>query len=209
LTGASGVYLYVKQAARRGRLEVRPVPLLIGAGGAVAAFVLIGEIFPRFSLERLGEETARLQAASYNPKGGSTYVIGDPSQRSLIGQFAFAPFALLTALYRPFLFEAYNPQMVVNGIETLAFAGLTARAVWSRRLGTLGDLLSRYPIVAMCVSFVVVFGVAVGLTAANLGTLSRYRMPLVPFFAVFLVLVAMPPPKVARTRTSDLRARAA
>jgi hypothetical protein len=35
---------------------------------------------------------------------------------------------------------------------------------------------------------VLLFGMAVGLTTTNLGTLSRYRMPLVPFFAALLVL---------------------
>jgi hypothetical protein len=42
-----------------------------------------------------------------------------------------------------------------------------------------------------CAAFTLTLGVAVGLATTNLGTLSRYRMPLVPFFvAMVLVWVA-------------------
>jgi hypothetical protein len=38
--------------------------------------------------------------------------------------------------------------------------------------------------------FVVGLGIGVGLTTTNLGTLSRYRMPLVPFFGLLLMALA-------------------
>ena len=45
------------------------------------------------------------------------------------------------------------------------------------------------PVLMFCATFVVTLGIAVGLATTNLGTLSRYRMPLVPFFATLLLLV--------------------
>jgi len=40
--------------------------------------------------------------------------------------------------------------------------------------------------------FVMAFGIAVGLASSNLGTLSRYRSPLVPFFVVLLLVLGKP-----------------
>lgn len=192
LLGAAGVYVYTHRAARAGRLEFRPVALVIGSIVALAGVLAVGELFPRFSIERLGSETARMQAAAFNPKGGSTYVIGDPSQRSVLGQLAYAPLALFTGLYRPLIIESRNAMMVVNGLETTALLAFTAYAGWRRTPQQMWRTAVRYPILTLCLSFVIVFGVAVGLTSANLGTLSRYRMPLVPFLATILVVLSAP-----------------
>jgi hypothetical protein len=45
------------------------------------------------------------------------------------------------------------------------------------------------PFLVFCVVFVITFGIAVGLTSTNLGTLSRYRSPILPFFAVLLLVL--------------------
>jgi hypothetical protein len=45
------------------------------------------------------------------------------------------------------------------------------------------------PLLVFAFMFVLGLGVAVGLTSTNLGTLSRYRVPLVPFFASLLVVL--------------------
>ncbi len=40
--------------------------------------------------------------------------------------------------------------------------------------------------------FKIGFGIAVGLTSTNLGTLSRYRSPILPFFAILLLVLQKP-----------------
>ena len=40
-----------------------------------------------------------------------------------------------------------------------------------------------------CAVFVLTFAVAVGLSTLNLGTLSRYRIPMMPFFTVLLFVL--------------------
>ena len=45
------------------------------------------------------------------------------------------------------------------------------------------------PLFLACVVFVVVFGCTVGIAQLNLGTVSRYRIPLLPFLVAALVIV--------------------
>lgn len=45
------------------------------------------------------------------------------------------------------------------------------------------------PFLSMCAGFTATFGVVVGLATTNLGTLSRYRAPMVPFFVGMLLVV--------------------
>ena len=195
---ATGVYAYLTRASRQGQLGIRPLTLVVGGILTIGACLAIGEIFPRFSLDRLAAETARLQAASLNPMGGSTYAIGDPTAHSFWAQVSYVPQAILTGIYRPLLLEARNPQMLINALETSAFLGLTVYALWSRSITELWRVFVRYPILSFCVVFVVVFGAATGLTAANLGTLSRYRMPLIPFFVTAMVVWIWAPVTVRR-----------
>lgn len=187
--GATGAYVYAARAFQQGRVKIRPVALVVGGALIIGGMLVVGEVYPQFSLDRLAQETARLQSASLNPQGGSTYAIGDPSAQTTLGQLVHVPMALLTGIYRPFLFEARNVQMAINGLETAAFLGLTVFAVWRRPPSALWRTVLQYPVLTFCISFVLVCGVATGLTAVNLGTLSRYRMPLVPFLATTLVLL--------------------
>ena len=108
--------------------------------------------------------------------------MGNPTQTTLVGQLAFAPLALVTSLFRPFLFEADSFLVAVNALETAAILFLTIRALARRGFGGAWRLISESPMLVFFTLFTLGFGVAVGLTTTNLGALSRYRVPLVPFF---------------------------
>lgn len=187
--GSAGLYVYWRRSIRNGRVTVRPVMLLLSVAVAIGGIALIGEIFPRYSLEGLMDETARLQSAGFSNKHGSNYQIGDPTNRTVLGQLLFAPVALFTALYRPLIIEVSNPMMLVNALETSALLGYTLWIGLRSRLTSLIGGFVRHPGLVFCIAFVVLLGVPVGLTSANLGTLSRYRIPLVPFQAALMIVL--------------------
>jgi hypothetical protein len=137
--------------------------------------------------------------------GGSTYAMGDSSKTTLMGQLVFAPFALLSSLFRPFLFEARNAQMLANALETTVILVLTGMIFLRRRLADIWTTVSRTPMLMLCLVFVLTFAVAVGLTTTNLGTLSRYRMPLVPFLCVLLVALRQPMTRTVSDRAGPAR----
>lgn len=169
--------------------NVLAVPVLVVFGLVLTAGIVIalGELFERFAVDNLVDEAARLQGSSRTTTGGTDYSLGDPSERTLLGQLAFAPLALATALFRPFFFEVRGALPLLNAMETLVFALLFIRWLAQERSKVLKSLISE-PWLGFSAAFTLVLGLGVGLSTTNLGTLSRYRMPLVPFFLLVLLI---------------------
>ncbi len=189
VSAAVWYYWHRFRHARSDSVLARPLQVVVGLGLGVGGVIVIGQVFPRFAFDALGEQLALQQELSRTHAGGSTYVLGDPSQSTLLGQLAFAPEALLAALFRPFIVEASNLQIFVNALETTALTLLLVRLLWKERWARLWAHVSASPVLMFFLAFTVIFGVAVGLGTTNLGTLSRYRMPLVPFFAGLILVL--------------------
>ena len=111
---------------------------------------------------------------------------------SLMGQLAYAPAALLFALFRPTLFEVRNLLILANSVETTLLTLLFLRLILTRNVGDVRRQMTEDPFLVFCVVFVVAFGTAVGLASTNVGTLSRYRAPLLPFFVALLLVLLRP-----------------
>jgi hypothetical protein len=92
--------------------------------------------------------------------------------------------------------------MLVSALETTALTILFASILLRRNLGDFRRELANQPFLVFCVVFVVGFGLAVGLGSSNLGTLSRYRSPLLPFFVVLLLVLRKPSRALAPARTA-------
>lgn len=187
---AGGSWYYWARSLTRGRVAIRPayfaVATLLGVGG----IVLLGQHFPEYSLDNFTARTTDLQ--QLGRRGGSSFGSSGDVPTTLIGQFAYAPAALLTSLFRPFLFEVHNAPSLVNAVETTVLALLFARIFVTRSLGKVRRQILDDPFLVFCFVFVAAFGIAVGLASSNLGTLSRYRSPLLPFFVVLLVVLGRP-----------------
>lgn len=185
---AAAAMFYIRRASRRGAVTIRPVYLLLGAALAVGGLVLLGRLFPEYAVDSLAENLSRQQTVGQRVTGGSTYSIATGEQRSITGQLAFAPVAIVTALFRPFAFEFHNAPSFIAAVEMTLITLLAVRALVKRSWrGLLGQVLNS-PILAFCVVFTLAFGLGVGLGTTNMGTLSRYRMPLMPFWATLLVV---------------------
>lgn len=174
-----------------GSVAIAQKPLyVVGAAiVAIGGMFALGELFPQYSIDALGEETAQMQEAGAGAEGGSYYAMGDPEETSLAGQLAFAPVALTASLFRPFIFEAHNAVAVINGLEMTVVLGLWFRILWVRGLRQSWRLLRQSPFLIFCVVFVVLFGLGVGLATTNLGTLSRYRVPMMPLYLLTLMML--------------------
>jgi hypothetical protein len=191
---AAGVWLYWGVALRTRGAEnvVRPVYFAIAAAATVGGELALGELFPRFSVEGLGEEAARLQGVGQDISGGSNYLIGDESQRTLQGQLAFAPIALVTAFFRPFPFEVNNGLSAVASAETSLLLFFLVRTVIRTSWRAAWRTVRASPLLMFCLTFAVVLGIGVGLGTTNMGTLSRYRSPLLPYLALIVAVLSAP-----------------
>lgn len=160
------------------------------AVAGVAGLVLATGPGSQLSLLRLPELIVA-EGALYDlvPDAGSTLatpLITEPSWPALLRVW---PQALVTALYRPYVWEAPGIVGVVAAVENLVLLLLTGRAVLLLSLhGALRRVL-RSPLFLMCLAFVAIFALGVGASTPSLGALSRYRMPMMPFFVALLAIV--------------------
>ena len=188
LAGSS--WYYWARSLERGRVRIRPTHFAVAAVLGVGGIVVFGQYFPEYAIDNFTVRTSGLQ--QLGRRGGSAFTLGGETPSTLVGQFAYAPGALLTALFRPLIFEAHNVPTLVNAMETAVFTVLFARILFTRNLGKVLRQIGDNPLLVFCVVFVMAFGIAVGLASSNLGTLSRYRSPLLPFFVVLLLVLGKP-----------------
>jgi len=188
---AAAVWYYANRARHSPAASILSYPwrIAVGLGFAIGALIALGQLFPRYAVDTIGEQIAMQQQAFQHNVGGSTYVLGDPTQTTALGQLVFVPEALVAAFFRPFLFEANSPQILVNALETTVLSFILVRVVWKKRFAWVWGHLRASPVLMFFLAFSVIFGVAVGLSTANLGSLSRYRVPLVPFFAGIILIL--------------------
>jgi hypothetical protein len=189
---AGGSWLYWARSIKQGRFRVRPVYFVAAGILGIGGIVLLGHYFPQYALESLTTRTAELQQIGRTHRGGSSYELGSEIPTTLAGQFAYAPAALASSLFRPAFFEVHNVLMLANALETTALTLLFAYILLRRNVGSIRRQVAGQPFLVFCVVFVMAFGIAVGLASSNLGTLSRYRSPLLPFFVVLLLVLRRP-----------------
>ena len=93
---------------------------------------------------------------------------------------ALGPQAVNISLFRPYLWEVSNPLMLLSALEGLVFLFLTLYLLVRIRWKLFTYL--RMPNVLFCLIFALVFAFAVGVSTFNFGTLSRYKIPMMPYY---------------------------
>lgn len=193
---AAAWWTYMNAIGGDGRIAKvlsRPLVLVSTAAGVAIGLTVLGLLFPRFALDNIAEEAARLQHFGTVRAGtGSNYEFGDTTQNTAQAQLSFAPLGLLYALVRPVPFEVHNPMMLVNSIETGVLTCFLFLSLRRKGLQGFWSALTQSHVLSFCVTFVIVFGAAVGIATTNVGTLSRYRVPMMPFYALALFLMSRP-----------------
>lgn len=166
-----------------------PFVLVLIVVSGFYAVVKIGEDDKRYALENLSR-TARITAYDigfYTGKNaGSGYSLGELDD-SFTGMLKLAPAAVNVSLFRPYLWEVRNPLMALSAAESFVLFILTLYILFRKRslfFRALGD-----PNVLFCLVLSVTFAFAVGVSTFNFGTLARYKIPLLPFYALALILI--------------------
>jgi len=119
---------------------------------------------------------------------GSGYSLGelDGSISSLI---RIAPKGLMVTYFRPYLWEVRNPLMLLSSLEGIIFLMLVIFALVKSRISGLFKAFKREPIVIFSVLFSVGYAIAVGVSTYNFGSLSRYKVPCIPFLLLALAII--------------------
>lgn len=188
---ASGVWMAWVRAPGGASLLARPRNLLFAVCIIGFGFSAASTLLPGLALESLEESVTNQRRAAMGEEGDSNFSlegIEEPARRGLAAQLALTPLALGTALFRPFIFEARKAMQFLNALEATWLLILAVQVLTRARLATVTGRILKSPVLMMSLTLVLILGLGTGLSTGNLGTLSRYRAPMMPFF-LFLLLV--------------------
>jgi hypothetical protein len=190
---AAILWVYLSNLSRVRSLVLRgllvPFILLIIAASGYWAVQRLGADDERYALSKI-PQTVRITAYDigfYTGRGaGSAYTLGE-LDGTFSGMIMKAPQAINVALFRPYLWEIRNPLMVLAALESFSLLLFTLYVIIRQRYALFKMLYD--PNIVFCLVFCITFAFAVGLSTYNFGTLSRYRIPLLPFYVMSQVLM--------------------
>ncbi len=173
--------------------------------GAVVAplFVAIGLLIGGWSLAMLGSQLGTysttegiIEKAQISQKdllrtdqyGSNSFNIGefDPS---IGGMLKKAPIAITAGVFRPFIWDARNPVMIISGIENSLLLFLLLFLMFKLGFKRFLNFIKEDPIVMFAFIFVLIFGFSVGISTANFGALVRYKIPGTVFYTTGLMIL--------------------
>jgi hypothetical protein len=185
------IFLANLDAIRSPVLKIMSAPFMITCAIALGYFAMLkaGEDNAKYSLDNVAR-TAQITAYDiryYTGRdAGSGYSLGE-----LDGTFGsmirLAPQAINVSLYRPYIWEVRNPLMLLSAVESLVLLFLTFYILIKKNIGLATAITNMNVLFALI--FSISFAFAVGVSTYNFGTLVRYKIPLLPFFLVALILI--------------------
>ncbi|QSE97642.1 hypothetical protein [Fulvivirga lutea] len=148
------------------------------------AIVLIVTLFhPNLGINEIhGVILKNYNAYAAKSSPGNYIVFNELSNIS--GLVLSAPKALLSGLYRPFIWEAQSSLLLFQSIECLLLLLLTiSRLIYIPKKAAITEFL----LMASCLMFVFITVTFLAFSAPNFGTLSRYKSTLLPFLCFILL----------------------
>lgn len=144
----------------------------------------------RYSLEKIAKtsEVTRGWINYASGDEGAAYDLGDfnPTFGGMLSKF---PQAVAVTLFRPFFWEAKKVIVALSAVESFLFLFFTLFVLFKNKLSKTLSKIGSDPNILFCLVFTVIFAFAVGISSYNFGALSRYKIPCLPFYAAFLVLL--------------------
>ena len=172
-------------------LKIMLAPFMLTAAITLGYFAMMkaGEDNSKYSLKKVAM-TAKITAYDigfYTGRdAGSGYALGE-LDGTLTSMFRLAPQAIVVSLFRPYLWEVKNPLMLLSAVESFFLLFLTGYIIIKSNLRLFAALSNASVLFSLV--FSIVFAFAVGVSTFNFGTLVRYKIPLIPFYLLALILL--------------------
>jgi hypothetical protein len=120
--------------------------------------------------------------------GGHSFDIGefDASIGSMLGK---AHLAIMATLFRPYLWDASNPVMLLSACENTYILLLTLFLLFKLKFFGFFTLIGKHPLLLFSVLFSLFFAFSVGIATSNFGSLVRLKIPCIPFYVSSLFVL--------------------
>lgn len=171
------------------RLLVLPFLLASGAFLSYWLVVKVGESDARYAIDNIAQtaKTTAYDIGFYTGRdAGSGYSLGE-QDGTFTGMLLKAPQAINVTLFRPYLWEVKNVLMFLTALEGSILLVIVIYILMSARVRIFSMLNNPDTVFLLVFSLIIAF--AVGITSYNFGTLARYKIPMLPYFSIGLVLI--------------------
>lgn len=180
------LFLQYRNRIRSRTLKIIMLPILLSIS-APAGFFAVSQIAgeqSQYNLDRVAANAkvnAEWLAYVSEVQGGSGYNLGelDGTIGNMVSKF---PQAVWLALFRPYLWEARNPFMLLSAIESFFFLLLTLKLLFTISPVRIGKQLLDEPVLVFSLVFTLVLAFAAAISSNNFGTVVRYKIPFMPFY---------------------------
>lgn len=165
-------------------------PLVIAISVAAILVILrnMEGLLGNYSLENVVETASVTAGYIAEVNAGSSYKM-NVDYSSFLGLITAFPLGVNVTLFRPYPWEYLKPFTLLASVESMAILYFTIKVF--RRVkwrGFISGIVSD-PTIQFCLFFSLIFAFMVGISAQNFGTLVRYKIPLLPFYTLFLALL--------------------
>ncbi|HEX8515663.1 MAG TPA: hypothetical protein VF868_05640 [Bacteroidia bacterium] len=166
-----------------------PFFISIGVGLGFLILSQMGEVLGVYSIDNVLDKAVESnldQKQAYY--GGNSFDIGD-FDATLTGVMSKAHLAIAATLFRPYLWDAKNPVMVISALENTYILLLTLFLLIRLKFFGFFDLVGKNPLLLFSILFSVFFAFSVGLATSNFGSLVRLKIPCIPFYIASLFVL--------------------
>ena len=119
----------------------------------------------------------------------SNFSLGAQFDGTFNGLIKIAPAAVGTTFFRPFIWEAHKISQLMAAMESLLLMFFTLYIILKAGPFRFIKWIFKEPLIMYCFLFAVIFGLFVGASTLNFGTLVRYKIPCLPFYSISLFLI--------------------
>ncbi len=150
----------------------------------IASFVILELSSTTHLLELLAAKQADFVRMANYYDAGSKFDL-PPVANTIGGFLPQLPLAFITGLFRPFPWEVHNLLAIISVAETCLIWLCFAATFFIRR--RIADI--NWNMLLMIVGFTVILSIIIGSATPVFGALVRYRLPLLPFVGLLILLV--------------------
>lgn len=183
------ILLLKKIPSRFIRRTVMPVLLLMITGLYIFYAKQIDEKLGYYAVDKLFkniQEQSTSYLTSTDADAGAIFDLGT-FEPTISGFLAKMPAGIVASIFRPFPWEAKKVIIIFSALESMILLWLTLYVLYKVGIRRFFSSILNNPFTFLCISFALIFAALIGLSTFNFGTLTRYRIPLIPFYAVGLL----------------------
>jgi len=153
----------------------------------IGAFMFINyltsnEALSKFSMENILESSEYSRKILDRRAGeGSSFEINTSNP------FLLTLNGLVATFFRPFPWEVSSIIVLFSAIESLIFLALMIFLFYKKGFAAPFNKIFKTPILTLSFSFAIIFAVSVGISTTNFGSLSRYKIPCLSFYLMFVL----------------------